>query len=98
MSRNDVIARIRERADALRALGAGAVYLYGSYARDAAVAGSDVDVFIDRDPTKRFTFIELTEIEFLLREALCTSVEVSTRTGLHPAISRDIEQSAIRVF
>lgn len=98
MSRNDVIARIRENADALRALGASAVYLYGSHARDAARPDSDVDVFIDRDPAKRFTFIELTEIEFLLREALGKDVDVSTRTGLHPAISREIEQSAVRVL
>jgi predicted nucleotidyltransferase len=98
MSRNDVIARIRENADALRALGVSAVYLYGSHARDTARPDSDVDVFIDRDPAKRFTFIELTEIEFLLREALGKNVDVSTRTGLHPAISREIEESAVRVL
>ena len=98
MSRNDVIAKIRERADALRALGASAVYLYGSHARDTARADSDVDVFVDRDPTQRFTFIELTEIEFLLQEALGKHVEVSTRTSLHPAISREIQQSAVRVL
>lgn len=58
---------------------------------------SDVDVFVDRDPTQRFTFIELTEIEFLLQATLGKNVDVSTRTGLHPAIRREIEQSAVRV-
>lgn len=98
MSREDIIASIKENAAALHSLGASAVYLYGSYARDAATPKSDVDLFIDRDPTKRFTFIELTEIEFLLRTALGRDVDVSTRTGLHPALRREIEQHSIRVL
>lgn len=98
MSRSDVIAKIKANSGRLRALGAGAVYLYGSHARDEASSASDVDIFIDRQPGARFTFIELTEIEFLLSEALSTDVDVSTRSGLHPALSAEIEQSAVRVF
>ena len=98
MSREEVIAKIRRNADAIRALGAGSLYLYGSHARDEAGAGSDIDVFIDRDPAKRFGFIELTELEFLLRDILGTDVDVSTRTGLHPALSPEIEKSAVKVL
>jgi len=98
MSREEVIAKIRRNADAIRALGAGSLYLYGSHARDEAGAGSDIDVFIDRDPRKHFGFIELTELEFLLRDILGTDVDVSTRTGLHPALSREIEKSAVKVL
>jgi hypothetical protein len=98
MSREEVIAKIRRNADAIRALGAGSLYLYGSHARDEAGAGSDIDVFIDRDPAKRFGFIELTELEFLLREILGADVDLSTRTGLHPALSREIEKSAVKVL
>ena len=98
MGREEVIAKIRRNADAIRALGAGSLYLYGSHARDEAGAGSDIDVFIDRDPRKHFGFIELTELEFLLRNILGTDVDVSTRTGLHPALSREIEKSAVKVL
>ena len=98
MSRQDIIAKIRQNAEAIRALGAGSLYLYGSYARDDADPGSDVDVFVDRDPAKHFGFIELTELEFLLRDILDAEVDVSTRAGLHPAISRKIEQSAIKIL
>lgn len=98
MARSDVIAKIMENADRLRALGASGVYLYGSHARDAAVPGSDIDIFIDRDPDKSFTFVELTEIELLLRDALNADVDVVTRTGIHPMLSKAIEQSAIKVL
>ena len=98
MSREEVIAKIRQNADAIRALGAGSLYLYGSHSRDEAGPGSDIDVFIDRDPDKPFGFIELTELEFLLCDILGAEVDVSTRTGLHPAISGEIQQNAVRVL
>jgi len=98
MKRDEIIARIRENAGALQALGAASVYLYGSHARDDAGPDSDVDVFIDRDPARRFGFIELTELEFLLQDILGVDVDLSTRTALHPALRRDIEASAVKVL
>jgi predicted nucleotidyltransferase len=98
MKRDDAIARIRKNAGAIHALGARSLYLYGSLARDEAGPASDVDVFVDRDPNKHFGFIELTELEFLLHDILGVGVDVSTRTGLHPALSETIEKSAVRVL
>jgi predicted nucleotidyltransferase len=98
MTREEAISRICANADAIRALGAARVYLYGSVARNAAGSNSDIDIFIDRDPERRFGFIELTELEFLLRDVLGTDVDLSTRTGLHPALSEAIEKDAIRVL
>lgn len=98
MRRDEAIAKIQANADAIRALGADGLYLYGSIARDAAGAESDVDIFVDRSGTRHFGFIELTELEFLLRDVLGTEVDLSTRTGLHPALSEAIEKSAIRVL
>ena len=98
MRREEVITRIQANADAIRALGADGLYLYGSTARDAAGPSSDVDIFIDRNPSHRFGFIQLTELEFLLRDVLGADVDLSTRTALHPALSANIEQGAIRVL
>jgi predicted nucleotidyltransferase len=98
MRREEVISRIQANADAIRALGAEGVYLYGSTARNAAGPDSDVDLFVDRNPARRFGFIEFTELEFLLRDVLGTDVDLSTRTGLHPALSDAIEKSAVRVL
>ena len=88
----------RRNADAIHALGASSLYLYGSYARDEAGPASDVDVFIDRATENRLGFIELTELEFLLERILGMDVDVSTRTALHPAISAQIEKTAIKVL
>lgn len=98
MNRDQAIARIREIEPAIRALGAQAVYLFGSTARNEAKPTSDIDIFIDKDPERPFGMMELTGLEFLLEEALGTEVDLTTRNSLHPALRDDIEKSAIRVL
>ncbi|KAB2912595.1 MAG: nucleotidyltransferase family protein [Hyphomicrobiaceae bacterium] len=97
MSRDDIIARIRARAEAVRALGATALYIYGSRARDEARPDSDLDVFVDFDPGK-FSFVELVELEDMLSQELGLKVQLGTHDALHPSIKPQIEREAIRVL
>ena len=98
MTRDEVIARIRLRAPDIRALGARALFLFGSAARDELREDSDIDVFIDRDPQARFTFVELTNLLLLLEEEFGRKIDLTTRGGLHPRLKERIEASAVRVF
>jgi predicted nucleotidyltransferase len=98
MRRDQVISKLRAVEPAIRALGANALYLYGSYARDGARSDSDVDVFIDKDPNRQFGFDEFMTIYFKLKEALGTDVGYTTRDGLVKFYRPDIEREAIRVF
>ena len=98
MDRTEAIARLHHAADAIRGMGATALYLFGSTVRDEAHASSDLDVFIDYDPDKHFSLLDLVGIKQLLEEQLSIAVDVTTRNSLHPMLRADIEQSAIRVF
>ena len=97
MEKAVAIARLKENEEAIRALGATSLYLFGSPARDEARPDSDVDVFIEYDPS-RFTLFELAGIKNLIEEELGIEVDVTTRDSLHPLLKRRIEQSAIQVF
>jgi predicted nucleotidyltransferase len=77
---------------------ATSLYLFGSAARDEARRGSDLDVFVDYDPNKKFSLVDLVGIKLLLQDALGVEVDVTTRDSLHPMLRKDIEQSAVRVF
>ena len=57
MRGDEVIAKLKEAEPALRGLGVGALYLFGSHARDAARADLDVDVFVDPAPDRDFGFL-----------------------------------------
>jgi predicted nucleotidyltransferase len=82
----------------IRARGIEALYLFGSVARDTAVSGSDIDVFVDPDPARRFGFDEFMEVYELLQERLGAPVDYTTRAGLHRRLRPDIESTALRVF
>ena len=97
-TRDEVIAVLRAEAAAIRKLGATALYLFGSAARDEIGPDSDVDVFIDFDPEGPFSFVELIGLQDLLKEKLQRDVDLTTRGGLHPRLKARIERSSIKVL
>ena len=95
-----MIRRLKSAEPAIRAHGATALYLFGSYARDKARDDSDVDVFIDKDPGRPFGFDEFMDVYQTIERALGKNVAIgySTREGLSPFIRAEIETEAIKVF
>jgi predicted nucleotidyltransferase len=98
MTRIETIAKLRASADAVKAQGATSLFLFGSGARDEAGTASDVDLFIDYDPERKFSLLNLAAIKNLLEDLLAVQVDVTTRDSLHPLLRDDIEQAAIRAF
>ena len=85
MTRVEAITRLKDRASAIRALGATSLYVFGSTVRDD-------------DPGSRFNAFDLVGIKHYLEDELKIPVDVTTRDGLHPMLKADIERSAIRIF
>lgn len=98
MRREEAIARLKAAEPDVRMRGVGGLYLFGSVARDEAAADSDIDVFIDPDPARRFGFDEFMGVYELLQERLDARLDYTTRDGLHRRLRPDIEKTAIRVF
>ncbi|HVC61164.1 MAG TPA: nucleotidyltransferase domain-containing protein [Acetobacteraceae bacterium] len=92
------MAASRAQADAVKALGATSLYLFGSMVRDDAGPGSDIDLFIDYDRNSRLSLIELVGIGQLLEHRLGVPVDVTTRDSLDPLLRDRIEASAERIF
>ena len=98
MRKEEALDKLKQRAEAVRALGATSLYLFGSVARDEAGPDSDLDLFIDYDPSRKFSLVDLVGIKLFLEDELSTDVDVTTRSSLHPRLKQKIENSAVRVF
>ncbi len=98
MTKSDAIAVLREQTEAVKALGATSLYLFGSTVRDSATPASDLDLFIDYDVDSRFSLVELVGIKQLLERRLGVNVDLTTRDSLDPLLRDRIESSAVRVF
>jgi hypothetical protein len=94
----ETLAVLRANEQRIRALGATALYVYGSAARDELQAESDVDLFVDYDPASTFSFVELFDLRDLMAERLGRNVDLTTRKGLHPRLSTRIEATAVRAI
>ena len=98
MKKSEAIRKLNACADAIKALGATSLYLFGSTPRNDAKPGSDVDLFIDYDPRGRFSALDLVAAKRLLEKGLGVEVDITTRKGLHPLIRKQVEADATRVF
>ena len=98
MKRREAITTLREQAADIKALGATALYLFGSTARDDAMPFSDLDLFVDYDPAKKFSLVDLVDIKLLLEQELGIEVDATTRDSLHPMLRNEIERTALQVF
>jgi predicted nucleotidyltransferase len=83
---------------ALRETGATALFVFGSRARGSERPDSDLDLFIDYDPTAKIpNMFRLMQIEEKISEALGIPVTITTRNALHPLMRESIERDAVRV-
>ena len=99
MKRIDAIDLLQSSRDRLKALGVGRLFLYGSVARDDAVAGSDVDLLVDPvDPD--FSIFSLARVQETCTEILGAPAEVHDYDGYLrlAAFKRRVSPDLIWVF
>lgn len=98
MTRDEATAELARHADALRDRGAQAAFVYGSTARDEARDDSDIDIFIDIAPGRKFSLLDLVGMQRYLADELSVEIDLTTRSSLHPKLRAEIEREAIQIF
>ena len=98
VKRQDAIAALKGQVEAVKALGATTLYLFGSTLRDEATSASDLNLFIDYDRSSQFSLVDLVGIKQLLERRLGVPVDLTTWDSLDPLLRNRIEASAERVF
>ncbi|MFM9844722.1 MAG: nucleotidyltransferase family protein [Dongiaceae bacterium] len=99
MNRDAIIAALQAHADEIRLRGVTRLALFGSTARGDAKRESDVDLLVDIDRRRRFSLVELVELESYLSSILGRHVDITERdAGCRPRIRDAILRDAVDVF
>jgi len=98
MKRDQVITLLKQHEPEFRDAGVGALFLFGSVARDRAHDASDIDVFFDLARPQGFTLFDLVALQERMQEILGAKVDLMTRKGIHPRRLPRIEAAAVQVF
>ena len=98
MTRDEIIAKIRLSALALRAEGVTKLAIFGSRARQDAREDSDLDILIDVDPNAKFSLLDLVGVEHIVRDATGLQTQASMRRSLDPHMAERIAYDIIEVF
>ena len=100
MTRDEIIAKLKKTAPALRAEGVTGLAIFGSRARNDAREDSDLDVLIDVDP--RFAGLDLISIladtERTIAAVTGISTQAEMRRSLEPRFAERIADDLIEVF
>ena len=92
----DIVQRLSPCREQIRQLGVVSLSLFGSFVRDEADAGSDVDLLVQFAPDSK-TFDRFMALVFLLEDALGRTVELVTPESLSPYIGNQILSEAENV-
>lgn len=97
-TKQDVLEILDRHEEELANLGVRKYALFGSFLHDTVSAESDVDLLVEFDPDAK-TFLNFTNLVFLLEDLLGRSVEVVTVESLSshigPHILRQVEYVSV---
>jgi hypothetical protein len=98
MDRDQALRILRQHEPQLRAAGVEHLRLFGSVARGDQNSGSDVDVALLMDSSRRWTLFTLGRIYENLRDILGTQVDVALLDSLRPPVAERVAREGVDAF
>ncbi len=98
MSRDEIIAKLRASAAAIKAEGVTKLAIFGSRARGDERPDSDLDVLIEVAPDSSFSLLNLSGVALIVEETTGLPAQVTMRRSMEPRMAERIADDVIEVF
>ncbi len=95
MTRADLLARLEKLKPWLEAQGVNRARIFGSYARDQARLGSDIDLVVEFAPGHTPDLFAFAGLKLELEQRLGAVVDLFTPGSLHPGLKAHIEATLV---
>lgn len=98
MTKDEILATLRQHAPELQAKGLAHLRLFGSVARGEETSESDIDLLADFTPDAHLTLLGVTSLQDQLAHLLGRPVDLSSPTWLNERVRKQALQEAISAF
>ena len=95
MTRDDVLERLRNDREVLRACGVKSLSVFGSLVHGDMREGSDVDILVEFESSARIGLFEFVRLQRHLTEILGAPVDLVTPTALRGELREAILREAV---
>ena len=96
MTRDEIIAAIRENADAIKGQGVSTLALLGSRAGDDY--GRDLDILLEIEPDTAFSLLKLIDVETIIEDATGLQAQATVRRSTSPRFASHSADDIVEIF
>ena len=98
MTRNEIIEKIRNNAEALKAEGVTKLAIFGSRVRGDNRPDSDLDVLVEVAPDASFSLLNLIGVQHIIGDATGMQAQATMRRSIPPRFAERITDDIVEVF
>lgn len=98
MTREEIVATIRDNADAIKAEGVTRLAIFGSRARGDARLDSDLDVLIEVKSDAAFSLLDLIGVQHIIDDATGLQTQATMRRSMPIRFAERIAGDIVEVF
>ena len=96
MTRDEIIAAIRENADAIKGKGVSKLALLGSRAGEDY--GSDIDILLEIEPDTAFSLLKLIDVETIIEDATGLQAQATGRRSTSSRFASHSADDIVEIF